>query len=370
VSVPETIIPANEPERMAAVKRYDILDTPADGSFDRVTAIAARRFKVPISIISIVDSDRIWFKSHHGLDVPQIDREAGLCASAILTNEPHILPDASIDVRSLANPLVAGDFGLRFYAGVPLTTSDGYNLGTLCVIDKAPRPITQEQIEDLKDLAALVMDQLEFRLSAIRALAQADKALVQANLLTREIDHRVMNSLQFVSAMLRLEGKGANDAASGHLEAAANRVAAVARVHRHFHLEDDVANVPALTYLRRLCEDLSGILGVPVEVDGESEMLPTTSIQPVGLIVNELVTNAAKHGAGKINVTYRSGAADRELMVCDHGKGLPDSFNPSQDVRGLGMKIVNVLAKQLGGGVAARPNPSGIGACVAVTFPR
>ena len=354
---------------MAAVKRYDILDTPADGSFDRITAIAARRFKVPISIISIVDNDRIWFKSHYGLDVPQIGREAGLCASAILANEPYILPDASKDIRSLANPLVAGDFGLRFYAGVPLTTSDGYNLGTLCVIDKEPRPIAQEQIEDLKDLAAMVMDQLEFRLSAIRALAKTEQALSQAKLLAREIDHRVMNSLQFVSAMLRLEGKDAGDAAIGHLDAAAGRVEAVARVHRHFHLETDIVQVPAITYIRRLCDDLSGILGVPIEVDGESQMLPTTSIQPVGLIVNELVTNAAKHGAGKINVSYKSGAAGHELIVCDHGEGLPDGFDPARTVRGLGMKIVHVLAKQLGGGVTARPNPSGMGACFAVTFP-
>jgi two-component sensor histidine kinase len=364
------IIPANEPQRMAAVRRYEILDTPADGSFDRVTAIAARGFNVPISIISIVDNDRIWFKSHHGLDVAQIGREAGLCASAILKNEPHILSDASKDIRSLANPLVAGDFGLRFYAGVPLTTSDGYNLGTLCVIDKEPRPITEEQIEDLKDLAAMVMDQLEFRLSALRTLAKADKALAQAKLLAREIDHRVMNSLQFVSAMLRLEGKGAGDAASRHLDAAASRVEAVARVHRHFHLEDDIAQVSALTYLGRLCEDLSGILGVPVEVDGEHDLLPTTSIQSVGLIVNELVTNAAKHGAGKINVTYKPVEAGRELIVCDQGEGLPIGFDPARSARGLGMKIVDVLAKQLGGAVAARPNPSGTGACFAVTFPR
>jgi GAF domain-containing protein len=174
---------------MAAVRRYEILDTPEDGGFDRVTAIAARRFNVPISIISIVDTDRIWFKSHHGLGVEQIDRKPGLCASAILKPEPYILPDATKDIRSLANPLVAGDFGLRFYAGVPLRTSDGFNLGTLCVIDKEPRPITQDQIEDLKDLASLVMDQLEFRISAIRSLAKADEALAQQTLLTREIDH-------------------------------------------------------------------------------------------------------------------------------------------------------------------------------------
>jgi two-component sensor histidine kinase len=371
MTVSAAIIPASEPQRMAAVKRYDILDTPADGSFDRVTAIAARRFNVPISIISIVDHDRIWFMSHHGLEgVAQIDREPGLCASAILKDEPHILLDASKDIRSLANPLVAGDFGLRFYAGVPLTTSDGHNLGTLCVIDKQARPVTQEQIEDLKDLAAMVMDQLEFRLSAIRALRKADSALARANLLAREIDHRVMNSLQFVSAMLRLEAKSAGEAAGPHLAAAASRVGAVARVHQHFHLESDIEQVPALTYIRRLCDDLSGILGVPIEVDGESDLLPTTSIQPVGLIVNELVTNAAKHGAGKISVTYKSRNAERELIVCDQGEGLPEGFDPGRSVRGLGMKIVDVLAKQLGGGVTVRPNPSGTGACFAVAFAR
>lgn len=96
---------------------------------------------MPIAIISIVDEDRIWFKSHHGLPVDQIPREPGLCASAILRNDPHILTDASVDPRSLANPLVAGDFGLRFHAGVPLTTSDGHNLGALCIIDKAARLI-------------------------------------------------------------------------------------------------------------------------------------------------------------------------------------------------------------------------------------
>src|SRR5918995_2899140 len=136
VAVPAQSLPSNELQRLAVVERYEILDTPADASFDRVTALAARRFNVPISIITIIDSDRIWFKSHHGVDLKQIDRTPGLCASVISGNEPLILPDASIDARSRVNPLVTGDFGLRFYAGVPLQTSDGYNLGTLCVIDK------------------------------------------------------------------------------------------------------------------------------------------------------------------------------------------------------------------------------------------
>ena len=141
---------SKEGQRLAAVRRYDILDSPPDGAFDRITALAARRLGVPISIISIVDEDRIWFKSHHGIHVEQIDREPGLCASAIMEDAPYLVEDARIDPRSLANPLVAGEFGLRFYAAVPLTTSDGHSLGTLCVIDKEPRSIEDHQVEDLK----------------------------------------------------------------------------------------------------------------------------------------------------------------------------------------------------------------------------
>ena len=172
----DAITAANEPKRMRAVRRYDILDTPPDGAFDRITALAARRFGVPISIISIVDEDRIWFKSHHGVPISEIGRDPGLCASAILTDVPHIFNDASVDPRSLANPLVAGKFGLRFYAGVPLTTSEGYNFGTLCIIDKEPRSIDEAQIEDLKDLASVVMDRIEMQLSARQAVGpgQAD----------------------------------------------------------------------------------------------------------------------------------------------------------------------------------------------------
>ena len=347
---------------MQAVKRYDVLDTPPDGAFDRVTSIAARRIGVPIAIISIVDHDRIWFKSHHGVDVVQVGRDPGLCASAILKVEPHILVDASKDLGALANPLVAGEFGLRFYAGVPLRTHDGFNLGTLCVIDKVPRPIDREQIADLEDLASVVMDQLELRLSARRAVTKA-------NLLAREIDHRVMNSLQFVSSMLRLQAsRTAGSTTPEILDAAANRVAAVARVHRHFHVDEGGEKTDAMLYLRRLCKDLSEILGVTIDVNGDSGELPTKAIQPLGLIVNELVTNAAKHGAGKVTVLYTAG--DRcKLMVCDEGEGLPRDFNLASNERGLGMKIVDVLAKQLGGEFTAGVNPSGVGACLIVTFP-
>ena len=168
-----------ERARLAAVHRYDVLDAPADGTFDRIAALAARLFDVPIAIVSVVDTDRIWFAAHHGLEVTQVDREPGLCASAILSDEPWIVADAAKDPRSLANFLVAGEFGLRFYAGAPLTTHDGHNLGTVCVIGREPREVAPGETKLLTDLAAIVMDELELRLRARRAVGSAEGRLVE-----------------------------------------------------------------------------------------------------------------------------------------------------------------------------------------------
>lgn len=349
---------------MAAVRRYDILDSPPDGAFDRITAIAARRFDVPISIISIVDEDRIWFKSHHGLPVEQIDREPGLCASAIMEDTPYLIEDARKDPRSLANPLVAGEFGLRFYAAVPLTTSDGHNLGTLCVIDKEARPIDdRQQIADLKDLASIVMDQLELRLSSL-------KAIERANLLAKEIDHRVMNSLQFVSGLLTMQSRSPDvGEGSAHLQLAANRVASVAQVHRHFYAGTG-EEVSCIDFLQRLCGDLGTILEREIAVEGDQGVVPANSIQAIGLIANELVTNAAKYGLGKIDVAFRISDDSNKLIVCDEGQGLPDDFDPYSATAGLGMRVITSLASQLQGTLLVGPRENGEGACLTVTFPR
>ncbi|MBV8596869.1 MAG: sigma 54-interacting transcriptional regulator [Candidatus Eremiobacteraeota bacterium] len=168
-------LPPDEPARLAAVRRYQILDTPPDGAFDDLTAVAAALFKVPIAIVSLVDYDRIWFKSHHGLDASETGREPGLCASAIFSPEVYHIRDASTDVRALANPLVAQGFGLRFYAAAPLRTQDGFNLGTLCIIDRKPRDLSPFEAELLAKLAASVMDQMELRLAA-RKVAELEQA--------------------------------------------------------------------------------------------------------------------------------------------------------------------------------------------------
>ena len=116
----------------------------------------------------MVDHDRIWFKSHHGVDIGHVDREPALCASAILQNEPLIIQDARTDSRALSNPLVAGELGLRFYAGIPLRTREGYNLGTLCIIDRQPRTLNNQDLRTLEDLAAIVMNDLGQRMQSLR----------------------------------------------------------------------------------------------------------------------------------------------------------------------------------------------------------
>jgi sigma-B regulation protein RsbU (phosphoserine phosphatase) len=188
----DALIPDDEADRLAAVRRYDVLDTPPDGAFERITALAARHFGVPISIVSIVDTDRIWFKSHHGVDVDEIGRDPGLCASAILQDGPWVVENAATDPRTLANPLVAGELGLRFYAGAPLRTRDGFNLGTLCVIDQKPRDFTEEQAGTLADMAAVVMDELELRLAAREAVGHELKLREQAERMAQALQESLL----------------------------------------------------------------------------------------------------------------------------------------------------------------------------------
>lgn len=167
--------PTNEEKRIEELKRYGILDTPPDGSFDRITRLAAMLYNVPIAIISLVDTERIWFKSAHGLGVQQINRDPGLCASAILSDEVYVVENAATDPRTLTNPLVAGEFGLRFYAAAPLQTEDQCNLGTLCIIDKTPRTLTEKEEKILKELAEIVMDEMELRLALRNTVANVKK---------------------------------------------------------------------------------------------------------------------------------------------------------------------------------------------------
>ncbi|MEU1037873.1 GAF domain-containing SpoIIE family protein phosphatase [Streptomyces sp. NPDC005551] len=167
----ERLTASAEVARMAAVRRYDILDTPPDGAYDRVAALAARLFEVPVATVTIVDEDRIWFKAAHGLEgVSEIGRDPGLCASAVLRDDTTVIPDTLLDPAACSNPLVTGPMGVRFYAAAPIITADGHRLGTVNVLDTRPREISEADASTLEDLAAVVRDQLELRLSALRAV--------------------------------------------------------------------------------------------------------------------------------------------------------------------------------------------------------
>ncbi len=161
-----------EAERLRAVEHYAILDTPPDDTFDRVARVAARCFGTPMATVAIVDADRIWFKATHGLDgLQQVERELGLCASAILDGVPYVVRDALNDPRTAGNSLVHGAPGIRFYAAAPIVTSDGHRIGTVNVLDTEPRDPTENEIAILSDLAAIVMDELELRLSALTTVS-------------------------------------------------------------------------------------------------------------------------------------------------------------------------------------------------------
>ncbi len=168
------IDPAEEAARLAELRRFNLLDTPPDGAFDHITELAAKLFDVPIALVTLVDEDRIWFKSRYGLDgVEEIGRDPGLCASAVLQDTPYIVEEARQDPRTLANPLVRGSFGLQFYAAASLRTSGGHRLGTLCVIDKEPRMFSPQQADLLQRLAEVVIDAMELRLAALAEIQKA-----------------------------------------------------------------------------------------------------------------------------------------------------------------------------------------------------
>ena len=161
----ELPIPENERARLLALDGTGILDTPDERAFDAVTRVAADHYDCTVSLVTFIDRHRQWFKASHGWDVRETSRDLSFCAHAILQTTPLIVPDAREDDRFRDNALVTGEPFIRFYAGVPLTTSDGYSLGTLCIIDGDPRhDVGPEDLVVLEDLAEVVVEKLELRL--------------------------------------------------------------------------------------------------------------------------------------------------------------------------------------------------------------
>ena len=200
--------PINEVGRIAALQKYAILDTDPKQSFDDLTLLASFVCKTPIVLISLVDEDRQWFKSRVGMDAKETSRDIAFCSTAILQSDVFVVSDALKDDRFRDNPLVVSDPHTRFYAGAPLINEDGYALGTLCVVDRAPRDLAPEQKEALKALSRLVLTQLEFR----RNLFLLKETLTDR---TREEHERQRELVHVQETLMRVMGLRKSQASAG-----------------------------------------------------------------------------------------------------------------------------------------------------------
>ncbi len=156
-------VPNNEKQRLKVLWQYEVLDTVPEEVFDDLTELAARICGAPIALLSLVDENRQWFKARVGVRQTETARDISFCAHAILQEDLFIIPDATLDARFAKSPLVTSEPRIRFYAGAPLITPDGYALGTLCVIDRKPRQLNPDQCQALRVLARHVVTQLELR---------------------------------------------------------------------------------------------------------------------------------------------------------------------------------------------------------------
>jgi len=183
----------NESDRLAALRAYDILDTPREAAFDDIVNLVARVFDAPIAVVNLIDEGRQWFKAEVGLGVRETPLETSFCAHAILMQDRLVVPDATLDDRFACNPLVTGDPGLRFYAGQVLKSAEGLPIGTLCVLDTRVRPEgpTDLQMETLQVLAAQVMSQLDLR----RALAGQKQSEAQFRAIADSMPQMVWSTL-------------------------------------------------------------------------------------------------------------------------------------------------------------------------------
>lgn len=182
------IIPDNDAARINALRRYQILDTPPEDAFDNVARLCTQIFNVPISLISLVDKEEVYFKANIGMGKAKVTpRGVSLCSLAVMKAEVTVFEDAGDEPCLLANPNVTGSFGLKFYAGAPLTTHDGFRIGTLCVIDKQPRLFNERDREILAGMAKIVMDEIELRLSSITEIEKQQEVNEELTAINEEM---------------------------------------------------------------------------------------------------------------------------------------------------------------------------------------
>jgi PAS domain S-box-containing protein len=200
-------LPSNETDRLKSLRQYNILDSLPEQAFDDLTRLAAQICQTPTALITLVDSDRQWFKSKVGVTASETPRDIAFCAHAILDHSLLIVPDACQDERFVENPLVTSDPKIRFYAGAPLVTPDNFTLGTLCLIDYVPRDLSSQQQESLRILARQVMTQLELRRN-LAALKQVIHKCQQTEVALRESKERYRKLVELSPETIAVHSEG------------------------------------------------------------------------------------------------------------------------------------------------------------------
>lgn len=342
--------------RLAALRDFEILDTDPEQEFDEIVKLAAAACGTAISVVNFIDAERQWFKAETGLGVRETPLATSICAHVILQDEFAEIRDTLDDPRMQDNPLCCGEPGLRFYAGALLTTQEGLPLGTLCVLDYEPRELTALQRDTLRVLARQVVTMLEMR-----------KALRSADILRREVDHRVKNSLQSLSSFTNLQSRAfASDDAKLALSMVKTRIDALTQLHEMLYQSDDHGVVELGAFLTSVCAQMEGLApdGVTLEMATTPVSVPAQQAVAVGTFVNEFVSNSFKHGfrdghRGSVTVELGLEADGQVRLTCsDTGVGLPPDHGIES--AGLGMKIAEVICLELGTDLDLRNGAHGV----------
>nr|WP_121272240.1 GAF domain-containing sensor histidine kinase [Pedobacter schmidteae] len=382
-----------EEERVRALLRYGILDTPPDSTFDKLTKLAAKLLNVPVAIISLVDKDRVWFKSKYGLDIQQVERDEGLCTAVVLANGFYQVENAATDPRTMNHRLVVGEFGLRFYAGCPLKTKEGYNLGSFCVIDKEPRALTEEEQDILLDLSDIAMDQLELKLASRLSSAQHHQILnttahdlknplttipVRADLIKlKKKDPDMVDAMcdQIKIASLNMVSIIDELLQSGSMEAGELRLLLV-----KLNISYLVSNVVAMN------QPLAERKGQLIHFKTEMDIFIKGDEGKLNEIIDNLINNAIKYAPLNTNINVSISRDEYEVIIAveDEGPGLTSadkdllfqrftrlSAQPTggEHSTGLGLSIVKVLVEAHGGVIFAESEGKNKGARFIVKLP-
>lgn len=331
-------------ERLSALRDLKILDTPREEKYDQIVDLVADVCAAPIAVINLIDERRQWFKAEIGLGVRETPLETSLCSHIILTPGLTIIEDTLLDARFCDNPLCLDEPRLRFYAGMCLETEDGLPIGTLCVLDRVPRTLTGLQKKFLTVFGHQVMAQM--RLS---------QQLQRAELLQQEVDHRVKNSLASITSVLSLQERlSSNLSVKSELKKARDRIWSVNSVHEQLHASGQTTHLDLAAYLRRMAGSLEATTGrrATIVLDCPEVMISGKDAANVGLIVNELVANAVRHGIGEGTGRVRISGQVRGdrvwIGVMNTGRDLPADFDPEKS-QGLGMRLSLTLARSFGG---------------------